>query len=223
VAKTKAEIAEEAARYESLLQQAQLAAEEHRLDEAVKFAAGALEYSASWVKVSRQSSDAPLRLAAFEVVVHSAPLTFDGAAISELDARSKELRRIQKHLDHEIATDISNARRRLQCAHRLWKHIETAGEIAILEMPSALGIDKEDCRTILETWLKMRLLRRSMRRSVWYVSPWTQFDAAVRAKCSECGTAVSAPKEKFLREQRCPKCQQKNHFCIIGEADQTDS
>jgi len=217
MAKTKAELESNRARYHELMDQARLALKDGRYDEAVQIAASSCQHIDGMMQFERKYEDREFsNIEAIDVILNYAPLLFHFQVLDDLEILLKSQRRIDRDASDDLAGDLAKARTRMWEAYRLWNLIEQHGECGQDELRSNWGGNQDIWRSIAESWRKIGLTRLTSERGSVRLSFATRIDAEVIAKCPTCGVVVQQLKLTLLEEVLCPKCQTKGSFVFLS-------
>lgn len=217
MAKSKAELDSDRARYHELMGQARSALKDGRHDEAVQIAACSCKYIDGMMQFERKYEDREFsNIEAIDVILNYAPLLFHFQVLDDLESLLKSQRRIDRDASDDLAGDLSKARARMWEAYQLWNHLEQTGECRQDELRTALGGNEEQWRSIAESWEQIGLIHRTPERGLFRRSLTTQLDAEATAKCPTCGAVINELKHKLLERIACPKCQTKGSFVFLS-------
>lgn len=217
MAKSKAELESDRARYQELMGQARSALKDGRHDEAVQIAVSSCKYIDGMMQFERKYEDSEFsNIEAIDVVLDYAPLLFHSQVLDELESLLKSQKRIDRDASDDLASDLSKARMRMWEAYRLWNYIEQSGECRQDELRTALGGSQDEWRSIAESWEKIGLIRRTSERGSYRLSFSTRIDDETIAKCPACGAVIQQLKYKLFEDVVCPKCRTKSTFVFLS-------
>ncbi len=217
MAKTKAEMEEDRARYHELVAHARSMIRDGRFNEAIKIAAAAWKHIDGMMQFERKYENKEFsNIEAIDIVLEYAPLLFEFVVLDELEALLKAQRKIDRDASDDLAGNLSKARDRMWAAHRLWNHLEVHRNAKIVELGSALGGTQDIWRALVEAWETMGVIRRTGKDDAHFWTLTTQMNAMVLAKCPACGGGAKWNKAKFLETLECPTCRKPGSFVLLA-------
>ena len=205
---TKAEMLEAYQRYHALVERAGHAEQDGHFLEATKLAKESWKCIDGMLRLHAKNGESgPANFDGIHIVIRYAPLLFDSSSLDELTELLKEQRRIVKS-DGTLTARVSDARRRMEDAHRFWTKLE---QCSVSEAGST------EWTGIAVIWERMGLVYR-VRVGDWHeVHLVTHLEWPSTAKCPSCGAHVRAHKARLLEEQTCPRCHARGVFVLIPD------
>lgn len=211
MAMKKADMAKHRDDYLAKVSGAQIAESEGRLIDAISLAVDAWDDIEGMMKFRRKYENVEVeRIDAIDLVLRIAPALLHFQSINQLESIIRIRRTIPKQMSVDLDAALADAKARLAAAHLLWNLLENRGG----DGPS--DSEKHLCKSILEQWRHIGLIRTATVDGAARVSFATRMDDVVRAKCPSCGAIGRAAKIKFLEEHTCPKCRNRVVFVLLS-------
>jgi len=220
MATTKAELDADSQQYYAALDRLRSAHRDGMVAQALEHAVSACDYVDGMMQFERRFADRKDRdsVETIDYVFRYAPLVFDHQSLRKVGELLKTQKRIDKNCGSDLAANLASAEKAMWDAHRLWSHLEKAGEEHQDKLRSILGGEQDRWRWIAEQWDGMGLLCRTEDRGSYRISLATRIIALVKAKCSSCGVVAKAAMGRFLEENECPKCRVKGFFVVLSSS-----
>ncbi len=219
MAMKKAEMEAHRAKYNALIVRARAALREGRFHDAIEAAISTWDYIDGMMQYERRYQDREFTgIDSIDMALRYAPLVFDYESLNELDSLLKSKRRIDKNTSDDLVGKLAGARALMLEAHLIWDHLEKVPDARQDRIRKILGGNQDRWRSVVETWEKMGLVRRTPEGGSYRLSLVTRMDQVVRAKCPSCGAVAKAKKSRFLENQVCPQCRTTASFVILAEA-----
>lgn len=217
---TKAELEAHRERYHAIISQARTALADGLYSKAVDLASSSWQYVDGMMQYERRYEDEEFdSIEAIDIVLQFAPLLFKSDRLEELASLLKSQRRIDKNASDDLAAKLADARTRMWDAHRLWDHLERHSLVRQNDLRSALGGDQNHWRGLVESWGRMRIIRRQLVEGSHHLSFVTKLDETSDAKCFSCGALCNGPKRDFLRARSCTNCRQTSAFILLAASN----
>lgn len=218
MAMKKAEMEDHSAKYRALMVKARAAHREGRYHDAIDAAISTWNYIDGMMQYERRYESREFTgIEGIDLVLRYAPLVFDHQNLNTLESLLRSKRRIDKNTSDDLAGKLTGARVLMWEAHRVWDHLEKDSDTRQDRIRQILGGNQDRWRSVVETWEKMGLVRRTPEGGSYRLSLVTRMDQVVRAKCPSCGAVAKAKKSKFLENQVCPQCRTTVSFVILAE------
>lgn len=212
---TKAELADEDARYRELMTAAHRAEAQGLFGEAVSRAKEAWSAVDGMIQFEKRfGAGVPERISAIEFVLRYAPLLLDYKSLDAVEELLVTCKRIGRTVTEDPDEKLAAAREKLKDCHRLWTLFERSGAILQSDLRGLLGGDQDQWREVSMAWCAMGLALRDPEGSSYRVSLKTRMGQVVPAKCPACGKLSTAPKSMFFENTACPECGKSVRFVL---------
>ncbi len=214
----KSEMEMHAAEYHRLMDIAATAERNGYFREAIHYAIQAWPYIDGMMQYERRYNEAEFYgIGAIDLVVTYAPLILGLKELEQLSELLAERKRIEKNTEENVTQKVQDARQRVYDNHKLWSYLETNPGTIQKQINKKLGGDKSRWDSVIDGWLKMGLVHRTMSDSDGQLFLRTRMGQVVKAKCPECGKISEAPKAIFLCETKCLDCHKDVLFVIVPD------
>lgn len=214
---TKAELEEEARRYEILLLQARAALQSGNIPHSIQISVQSWPYIDGMMQYERKYNQREFKsVETIELVLKYAPIIFDTQSLETLEELLKSKKRIDKFASADLADKLATANQQLHSVLGVWSHLEQNTGFRQDELRRTIGGDQEWWRWVAEIWESQGYLTREPVANSYRLTLNVNYEEKVFGKCPCCGVKASSKKYHFWKEVACPKCKAAVYFVICN-------